>query len=253
MALIRQTKQANRTTKVQFKIAFEFKEYYDKFMKIFRAIAAVAFFAVIGAGSAFAQGGAGSQQPRPGTAQPPRTGTQTPTTAPATPVNVPDSKIALINSQAFFDEKEGIVKLVSAMKRVDAEFQPRRTELQTLQQQIQKAESDLQKAAPVQDPKVSQQQQDKIDLMKKEFQRKGEDYEAAANKKFQEAMEPIQIEIVNALDAFAKARGITLVLDVAKMGDGSILSAAPTLSITRAFIAEFNSKNPATASNTTPN
>src|SRR6266545_2237647 len=34
LALIRQTKQANRTTKVQFKIAFEFKEYYDKYEDI---------------------------------------------------------------------------------------------------------------------------------------------------------------------------------------------------------------------------
>lgn len=217
-------------------------------MKIFRAIAAVAFFAVIGGGSAFAQGGA---QPRPGTAQPPRTGVQAPTTTPTTTsTNIPDSKVALIDSSAFADEKQGILKFVSAVKRVNAEFQPRYTDLQTLQTQIQKAEADLAKAAPVQDAKVSQQQQDRIDQMKKDLQRKGEDLQTAGNKRLEEVLGPIYEEIGKALDTFAKARGITLILDVSKVQ--GIVSAADSLDITRAFIAEYNSKNPATASLAAP-
>ena len=212
-------------------------------MKTFRAIAAVAFFAVISARSAFAQ-------PRPGTAQPPRTGTQTPTTTPATSANIPDSKVALIDSSAFADEKQGILKFVSAVKRVNAEFQPRYTDLQTLQSQITKAEVDLQKAAPVQDQKVTQQQQDKIDQMKKDYQRKGEDLQTAGNKRLEEVLGPIYEEIGKALDTFAKARGITLILDVSKVQ--GIVSAADSLDITRAFIAEYNSKNPATASLAAP-
>jgi Skp family chaperone for outer membrane proteins len=209
-------------------------------MKIFRATAAVAFFAVIGAGSAFAQG-----------AQPQRPATQTPTTtAPPTSANIPDSKVALIDSSAFADEKQGILKFVSAVKRVNAEFQPRYTDLQTLQQQIQKAEGDLAKAAPVQDAKVSQQQQDKIDQMKKDYQRKGEDLQTAGNKRLEEVLGPIYEEIGKALDTFAKARGITLILDVSKVQ--GIVSAADSLDITRAFIAEYNSKNPATASIAAP-
>ena len=215
-------------------------------MKIFRAIAAVAFFAVIGVGSAFAQGGA---QPRPGTA-PPRTGAQTPTTTPTTTANIPDSKVALINSAAFGNEQQGILKFVSAVKRVNAEFQPRYTDLQTLQTQIQKAEGDLAKAAPVQDAKVSQQQQDRIDQMKKDLQRKGEDLQTAGNKRLEEVLGPIYEEIGKALDTFAKARGITLILDVSKVE--GIVSAADSLDITKAFIAEYNSKNPATASITPP-
>jgi Skp family chaperone for outer membrane proteins len=215
-------------------------------MKIFRAIAAVAFFAVIGVGSA-SQGGA---QPRPGAAQPPpRTGVQ-PTTTPTTSANIPDSKVALIDSSAFAHEQQGILKFVSAVKRVNAEFQPRYTDLQTLQSQITKAEADLQKAAPVQDAKVSQQQQDKIDQMKKDLQRKGEDLQAAGNKRLEEVLGPIYEDIGKALDTFAKARGITLILDVAKVQ--GIVSAADSLDITKAFIAEYNSKNPATASITAP-
>ena len=205
-----------------------------KVMKIIRAIGAVAFFAAIGAGTVFAQ-------PKPTTAA-------GPSSAPAQ--TVPDTKIALVATDEFASETTGIKRLVSAMKRVDGEFQPRRTELQTLQQQIEKATTDLAKASPVQDAKVSQQQQDKIDQMKKDYQRKGEDAQAAYQKKLQEVLGPVYDDIGKALDAYAKAHGITLILDMSKVQ--GIVSADNSLDITKAFIAEFNSKNPATASLTPP-
>ena len=208
-------------------------------MKVIRATAAVAFFVALTAASVFAQTRPAGTQPRPAVTPAP--------TAPATSaVSVPDSKVSLIDSSAFADEKQGIAKFVSALKRVNAEFQPRQTELQGLQQQIEKATSDLQKAAPVQDAKVTQQQQERIDQMKKDFQRKGEDAQAAFNKRLEEVLGPIYEDIGKALDGFAKARGITLILDVTKVQ--GIVSAADAMDITRAFITEFNSKNPATAS-----
>jgi outer membrane protein len=212
-------------------------------MKVIRATAAVAFFVAMTTASVFAQTrpGAGTgTQPRPAVTPAP----------PAAAVSVPDSKVALIDSSAFADEKQGIVKFVSALKRVNAEFQPRQTELQNLQQQIEKATSDLQKAAPVQDAKVTQQQQEKIALMEKDYKRKGEDAQAAFNKRLEEVLGPIYEDIGKALDGFAKARGITLILDVTKVQ--GIVSAADAMDITRAFIAEYNSKNPATASLTPP-
>jgi len=215
-------------------------------MKIFRATAAVAFFVAVMAVSAFAQPrsgqGAGTSPARP-----------TVTPAPAassTSVNVPDSKVAVIDSSAFADEKQGITKFVSALKKVSAEFQPRRTELEGLQQQIDKLTADLQKAAPVQDPKVTQQQQDKIDQLKKDAQRKGEDAEAAFNKRMQDVLPPLYDDIGKALEAFAKARGINLILDVSKVQ--GVFPLTEAMDITKAFIADYNSKNPATASLTTP-
>jgi len=204
-------------------------------MTIFRAIAAVAFLAAISAGSVFAQ---------------PRATPTGPAPAPAQTGAIPETKIALVNTDEFADEKTGITRLVAAMKRVDGEFQPRRTELQTLQQTIEKATADLNKAAPVQDPKVTAQQTDKIEQMKKDFQRKGEDAQAAYQKRLQDVLGPVYEEIGKALDVYAKAHGITLVLDVTKVQ--GIVSAEASLDITRPFIIEFNSKNPATASVTPP-
>lgn len=205
-------------------------------MKIFRATFAVAFLAAICVGAAQAQ------LPRPGTT--------TPTTGTAPTVNVPETKIALVNSDEFQDEKGGIVRLVNAMKKVDVEFTPRRTELQTLQQTIEKASADLAKVGPMQSAQINQQQQEKIDQMKKDFQRKGEDAQAAYQKRLQEFLGPVYDEIGKALDVYARAHGITLVLDVTKVQ--GIVSASDSLDITKAFIVEFNSKNPATAAVTAP-
>lgn len=204
-------------------------------MKILSAITAVAFFAVVTAASVMAQ------QPR-----------TTPASPPASSVMgaLPDTKIALVNTDEFADEKTGIFRLVAAMKRVNTEFQPRQTEMQGLQAQIDKATTDLNKAAPVQDPKVTQQQSDKIEQMKTEFKRKGEDAQAAYQKRLQEVLGPVYDDIGKALDAYAKAHGITLILDVTKIQ--GIVSASESLDITKAFITEFNSKNPATASLTQP-
>ena len=201
-------------------------------MKIIRAIAAVAFFAAISAASVVAQ-------PKPTT-------TPAPATTGSATGNVPDTKLALVDTDQFLDEKAGIVRLVTAAKKVENEFLPRRTELQTLQAQIDKMTADLQKAAPVQDQKVSSQQQEAIDSKKRELTRKTEDAQTAYQKRLQDMLGPVYDDIGKALDAYAKAHGITLILDVTKIQ--GIVSAAESLDITKAFITEFNSKNPATAS-----
>lgn len=194
-------------------------------------MAAVAFFAAISASSVLAQ-------PKPAATPAP--------TAPTQSGPMPDAKIALVDTDEFLNEKTGIIRLVNAAKKVEGEFLPRRTELQGLDSQIAKLTADLQKAQPVQDPKVSAQQQEKIDQLKKELQRKGEDAQAAYQKRLQEMLGPVYDEIGKALDAYAKAKGITLILDVTKIQ--GIVSADGSLDITKAFISEFNTKNPATAS-----
>jgi len=173
-----------------------------------------------------------------------------PTTAPAQ-ANVPTSKVALINTEAFADEKQGIFRIVAAVKRVDAEFEPRKKELQALQAKLQQASDDYDKTKAVAAPAANQQKLDQIEALKKEGTRKQEDAQAAYNKRMQEALAPIYDDIGKSLDAFGKAQGITLLLDASKIAP-AILSAADATDVTRAFIAEFNSKFPATAAVTPP-
>ncbi|HEX8143612.1 MAG TPA: OmpH family outer membrane protein [Pyrinomonadaceae bacterium] len=202
-------------------------------MRTYRLIAAAAFLVAVTALSAPAQ----QQRPAAAAATP----------AAASNAAIPDSKIALINTDFFGDERQGITRLVAAVKKVDTEFTPRRTELQGIKSQIDKLTADIQATANVATQQTLQQKQEQLDSLKRDYTRKGEDAQAAYNKRLQESVGPLYEDIGKALDAFARARGITLLLDAAKIGP-AILAAVDAMDVTRAFIAEYNSKNPSTAS-----
>jgi Skp family chaperone for outer membrane proteins len=173
-----------------------------------------------------------------------------PTQTPAqTAVAVPESKIALIYSDAFLDAKTGIARFNTLVSNLNREFQPRQTELQSLQQKIQALTDDITKTAAVADPKTVQTKQDQLDQMKKDFQRKGEDAQAAYDRRRKEIFTPLQDDIGKALEVYAKAHNINVIIDGSQV---PLVYAADALDITRAFINDFNSKNPATAAVTTP-
>ena len=208
-------------------------------MKIVRLIAAVALLTTVAIISVSAQ----QQQPKPG-----------PTTAPAASapqanVAVPDSKLAMIYSDAFLDPKTGIARFSSLLTTLNREFQPRQTELQSLQQKINTLSKEIDDTQNVAAPDSIRQKRDQLAQMNTDFKRKGEDAEAAYNKRRGEIFLPLQQDIGKALEAFAKARGITVIVDGSQV---PLVYAADSLDITRAFINDFNSKNPATASVSTP-
>jgi len=204
-------------------------------MKIARFIAAVAMLtaAVISV----------SAQQRPAPAAPTAT-------APQASVAIPDSKVAIIYSDAFLDPKSGIARFNSLMGTLNREFEPRRSELQALQTRINTLAKEIDDTQNVAAPDSIRQKRDQLAQLNTEFKRKGEDAEAAYNKRRQDIFSPLQQDITKALDAFAKARGITMILDGSQVP--GLYPSDTNIDITRAFINEFNSKNPATASVTTP-
>ena len=204
-------------------------------MKIARFSAAVAVLTV----AAFCV----SAQQKPAT--PPATA---PASAPQT-VAVPDSKMAMIYSDAFLDPKTGIARFNSLLGTLNREFQPRQAELQALQTKINTLTKEIEDTQSVADPNAIRQKRDQLNQMTTEFKRKGEDAEAAYNKRRAEIFTPLQQDIGKALEAFAKARGITVIVDGSQV---PVVYAADSIDITRAFISDFNSKNPATASVTQP-
>jgi Skp family chaperone for outer membrane proteins len=203
-------------------------------MRIERLIAAVALLMTAAIVSVSAQ------QQRP-TAPP----AATPAAPQTTSVAVPDSKMALIYSEAFLDAKNGIARFNSLLGTLNREFQPRQTELTALAQRIEQLTKEINDQRAVAAPASLQQKQDQLDQLKKDYQRKGEDAEAAYTRRRQEIFAPLQQDIGKALEAFAKARGITVIVDGSQV---PVVYAADSIDITRAFIADFNAKNPATAS-----
>jgi Skp family chaperone for outer membrane proteins len=208
-------------------------------MNIYRLIAACAMLAAITVLPAYAQ----------------QRTAAAPQTAPAGAASsgpIGDSKVAVIFTDAFLDAKNGINKINVLANNLDREFDPRRKELQGLQTRAQSLNDEITKlqqaggqSNSVVDPKSIQQKLDQLDALKKEYQRKAEDYQTAVQKRQQEVLGPLQEEIGRALEAYAKAHGISVLIDASRV---PLIYAADNLDITRAFIAEYNSKNPSTAS-----
>ncbi len=198
---------------------------------------------------------ANAQQPagRPAGQPTPTPAATAPAASATAPVQLPMSKMAVIYTDLFLDQKTGITKFNSVVTKLNGEFQKTKDELTQMQTRGTTLESEINKlreapaGAPV-DQRSLQAKIDQLDQLKKDIQRKGEDAQANYNRRRQELFAPLQEEIGKALEAFAKARGINVIIDAAQV---PLLYAADSIDITRAFIADFNSKNPATAATTT--
>ena len=187
---------------------------------------------------------------RPATAPQP-----TPTPPPAVAnATLPVSKMGVIYTDAFLDPKAGIAKFTTVLTKLNGEFQKAKDDLMQMQQRAQQLQDEITKlqqapaGTPI-DQRALQTKVDQLDQLKKDIQRKGEDAQAAYNRRKQELFAPLQDEIGKALEVFAKARGINVIIDAAQV---PLLYAADSIDITRSFIGDFNSKNPVTASTAPP-
>ena len=177
---------------------------------------------------------------------------QTPgtTSAPPQTGTVPRSKIAVIYSGAFQDPKEGITRFAATINKLNAEFQPIQNELNQTAQRLNAMQEEIKKMQGGATPATPQQIQAKIDQFdeqKKAYERKGEDARTNYQRRRGELLLPLQEDVGKALDAFGKANGITMIIDGTQV---PLVYAADSADITKAFIADYNRKNPATAAAT---
>ncbi len=221
---------------------FGFEPFGVSIMNRNRFLAALTFIATIAVSTTLAQPGA---QPKPQT--PPATQTS---------ASVPVSKVAVIFSEAFQDPKAGIARFNATLNKLNAEFADRQKKLDDMAAKIKQLPDEITslqqqaaKGTPIA-PQAIQAKIDQLDQLKKQGQRETEDAQAAYEKRRQALFGPLQDEVGKALDAFAKARGITMILDGSQVQ--GILYAADGLDITKAFISDYNAKNPATAAVTPP-
>lgn len=158
--------------------------------------------------------------------------------------------MAVIYTDMFLDPKTGIAKFNALVTKLNGEFQKQKDDLTQAQTRASTLEAEINKlreapeGTPI-DQRSLQAKIDQLDQLKKDTQRKAEDAQASYTRRRNELFSPLQDEIGKALETFAKARGINVIIDAAQV---PLLYAADSIDITRAFITEFNSKNPATAS-----
>lgn len=212
-------------------------------MRFVRIVAAFAILAACAALPAYAQG------TRPaGTTTPPRPAATPAVISVPANVTVPDSKIALVDTEAFGDEKNGIVRFVNGLRTLTSEFKPKQDEMLAMQARMEQLQKDIAalNQAAVADPKTIQAKQEEGARLERDLKYKKEDYDAMMQKRYREVVGPVSADIGKELDVFAAQRGITMVLDVSKLLP-VILSAKNETDITLAFIAYYNAKNPGTA------
>ena len=205
-------------------------------MKAIRTTFFAAAFAAVAALTASAQTPA---QPRP--AAP----------APSTGAAIAEGKFAIIDTDAFNDPAQGIKRLVAAFQTVEREFKPRRDEITTLKTRYDALVKEIQDTQKVAAPAALAAKAEQAEQLKTEIERKQQDGQKALDKRVQDLTGPVYQDIGNALQAFAKARGLTVIFDVSKM-QGVVMVVNDSVDITGAFIADYNTRNPATAAATTP-
>ena len=197
-------------------------------MKVFRTIVAVIAFVTFAI--------LAHTQTRPTTTPP--------TAAPQTRAAAGPANIAVIDSSAFSDDKNGIARVMAAMRQMEAKFQPLRNELRGMRERLNTMRADIQKKQAIQDAKTTAQQSEAADQLDLQIKRKAEDAQASYQKESLTLLDPLQKDIADALMAYAQAKGISLLIDLNRV---PVIYAANNLDITKDFIAEYNRTHPAAA------
>jgi Skp family chaperone for outer membrane proteins len=180
-----------------------------------------------------------------------------------TPAATQPSKIGLINTLAFGDAKAGITKYSTAMNGVDAIFKGELDGLKTMVTRLQTLETELttlQKQLSTATPGAAATQMqtsyntkvEEYDKLGREYKFKQEDIRTRYQRRRQEVMGPILLDIGKAMQEFARQRGYTMMFDASKLDEGGVLlTLDEKADVTKDFITFYNAR-PATAATTTP-
>lgn len=169
----------------------------------------------------------------------------------------PTGKLGLIDTRFFDNGKDGIAKYAAAMDALEKEFDTENnamkamvTKLQTLEKEITTLREQLSKPNSPVKPETVNAKIEEYDKLTREFKFKQEDGKVRFQRREQVVMTPIRRDISKAINEFAKQKGFTLILDVAKIADsGLILALDEKVNLTQEFIKYYNAR-PATAATT---
>jgi Skp family chaperone for outer membrane proteins len=215
--------------------------------RMYLIIASMAFVGAFGI-SASAQ--VARPTPTPGarpTPMPTPAARPTPTPAPAN-APVPQTKLAVIDTSMFGDEKNGIWRYIDATRMVANEFRQRSEEVQNLEKRLTALGNELDvlmKNPSANKPAIDAKQQ-QGEALQTEYTTKKQKLDEDVSKRYDQVVSPISRQIGASLDQFAAQRGVTMTLDLSKLLP-AVLTLAPAVDLTQAFISDFNSKNPRTA------
>jgi Skp family chaperone for outer membrane proteins len=109
--------------------------------------------------------------------------------------------------------------------------------------------ADIQKKRAIQDAATTARQVDEAERLEVQIKRKSEDASASYKRESDAINDPLQRDILTALNAYAQAKGITLVIDANRI---PIIYAATSLDITSDFVNDYNRTHPASGAPAAP-
>src|SRR5579872_1572371 len=169
--------------------------------------------------SLFAQGGAAT------------TGTT------STPAGPAPNKVAVINiQQAIFNTNQGKRDTDALTKK----FEPKRLELVSLNDEIEKLKKDLQDKQNTLSDDEKNNRARVIDKKTKDLQRQGEDAQNDYNQQLSEIQNSIGSKMLDLIDKFSRSNGIGIVVDVSNPQQSQVLWAHEGLNITPEIVKLYD-------------
>ncbi|MFN0087267.1 MAG: OmpH family outer membrane protein [Blastocatellia bacterium] len=189
------------------------------------------------------------QTPTPPTRQTAAANTAGTATAPGGGTGA-EGKVAYINTGAF---RQGIGELKVRLDALNTEFEPKRKEIQVLEEELNNLKNKVQTQGPTVSVQVRSQWTEEFTEKEKIYKRKAEDYDQMGQRRLAEISQPVYDKIGKVLEQYCQARGIVLVLEGgAAQQAGILLYAAQATDITDDFMKEYNKTNPGGAPAATP-
>ena len=110
-----------------------------------------------------------------------------------------------------------------------------------MQDRLTAMRNDIEKKRATSSAAVITQQTEQAEQLELQIKRKAEDARADYQKQIGITIQPLQAEVATALNAYAQAHGILIIIDVNRV---PLIYANESIDITKDFIAEYNRTHP---------
>lgn len=153
-----------------------------------------------------------------------------------------DGKLAYINTTAFY---QGVNELKVKLETLNAEFEPKKKEVQALEDELGNLKNKVQTQGGTVSVQVRTQWVEEATEKEKILTRKKEDYNAMGQKRAQEVTQPVNDKIGKSLETYCQQRNIVMLLEgAAAQQAGILLYFAQAADVTEDFMKEYNKANP---------
>ena len=153
------------------------------------------------------------------------------------------TKIAVINFQAAVTQTNEGQRNFSELQK---KFDPKRTQLKSLQDEIDTLKKQLQAQSATLSDTERQNRLKTIDDKEKEYQRTGEDASNDFQSEMQQTYQQLAEKVFNTVQSYAEQNGYSMVLDASaspQQGVPTVLWASKSTDITAAVIQAYNAKS----------